>query len=901
MQSFASCAVGSVGSFARLLAGALVLTAVTACGPSTTTPEPQTCVTDVDCVALGAGYRCVQSECRVASDAGGIDGSVSLVDAGDTGGGGDTGARVDAAADTGAHDGGDGGASEVDGGDAGVAADDDAGGGTSDIDGGPAPDASMPDAGAACGMEASCAAGTSCFDGRCDRVVDVGVGHTHVCAVLASGSVYCWGLNDVGQLGTPQFRDYDRPTRIMLPDDQLAMTPSAPSVGQPTRHAIAAGVAHTCVVTRDQRLYCWGWGWAGHFGNDLPYDSTVPVRGAPLDVRWVDVSAGWGHTCALTDTGDAYCFGYNAYREVAPTDSSWSITAPRLVESNVRRISANDHTTCLVRTNGTVRCFGSNDFGQLGTIDPADVDHEVTGITDVRDVQVAITHTCATVGAQGALWCWGTDDEQVLNRGGGVTFYPPAARGPTAVASFVNGNGYSCVTRSGASDAVECWGSGWLGRATGVFGATTPTPTALADASGRVIRGGTMIATRDATSCVVLRTGGLRCWGGDVHGQLTRTPMFYPTPMVVNDPDGDPYVADEIVAATEGTCARRGAIVRCVGDNNGYRFSYQTQTRTGDFTQSEGLVEPAQLSIANYHGCARTGTGLTCFGLDDEGQVGNGAGREGSLPASAVTGSAAMNVLSVVTGEKYTCLLGGDRRVYCFGDDRSVIGPATAPRTAPGPAIATNSAGTSYLENVMQIAGGADAMCAITNGAARCWGGPGYITLASGDRAYATAITGLTSQVSDIGVGSEHACALRNGTVYCWGRSLYGETGGARDNVRSTPTAVAVPESPVLDIEAFDRRTCAIAGANRHLYCWGQGGSGQIGDGQFDHRTQPTRVGTLEGVQSVAVGRAHTCALVGSAPSTVYCWGADYYGVLAQHRTVYSYRPGPVEGLPDPA
>jgi alpha-tubulin suppressor-like RCC1 family protein len=154
-------------------------------------------------------------------------------------------------------------------------------------------------------------------------------------------------------------------------------------------------------------------------------------------------------------------------------------------------------------------------------------------------------------------------------------------------------------------------------------------------------------------------------------------------------------------------------------------------------------------------------------------------------------------------------------------------------------------------------------------------------------------LSGLRA-IEDLTAGWRHGCAL-GASLWCWGNNFYGQLGDGTDRDRFAPVAVDSSAS-FDDVEAGLFHSCATsAGA---LYCWGRGDEGQLGNGRLSERqTTPTEIATLEGVvQDVALGRAHTCALVGDGE--VLCFGDNEWGQLGVETPAVSATPVVVDEAP---
>ena len=203
------------------------------------------------------------------------------------------------------------------------------------------------------------------------RFRSVSVGLVHACGIGADSGVYCWGLNHFGELG----RD---PPNASLPNQ----SPGSPTLTAPV---VSVGVSATgsCAVTADGIAYCWGRNMFGELGNGTSTEqytaNPVPSRVVGAQ-RWQQVSTGGGYTCGVTVQGVAHCWGLNAPdvlllgsdsapdRCVGPPPRPCS-AKPIPVAGGLRfsQISAGGSHTCGVTSDGHIFCWGTNDYGELGT------------------------------------------------------------------------------------------------------------------------------------------------------------------------------------------------------------------------------------------------------------------------------------------------------------------------------------------------------------------------------------------------------------------------------------------------------------------------------------------------------------------------------------------------------
>ena len=186
-------------------------------------------------------------------------------------------------------------------------------------------------------------------------VAAVSVGGWHTCVLTMTGGVKCWGSNQYGQLGDGTTMDSHRPV------DVVGLTSHVTSV--------SAGGTHTCALTVGGLSKCWGRGSDGQLGDGLRTAyRTKPMDVAGLAGEVIAISAGSFHTCVLTTNGGVKCWGFNVSDWLGSGTTAFRIPPTDVVglTSGVASVSVGVHNTCAVSDVGGVRCWGLNKAGALG-------------------------------------------------------------------------------------------------------------------------------------------------------------------------------------------------------------------------------------------------------------------------------------------------------------------------------------------------------------------------------------------------------------------------------------------------------------------------------------------------------------------------------------------------------
>ena len=304
----------------------------------------------------------------------------------------------------------------------------------------------------------------------------------------------------------------------------LSVLPACAEIGGPAHLLtdvveIKAGERHTCALTSSGGVKCWGFNHDGELGDGRGSDRSRSVDAVGLTTGVKTITAGWRHTCAVTTTGGAKCWGNNHDGQLGDGTQIDRNTPEDVVGllAKVTTIRAGERHTCALTAAGGVKCRGSNHDGQLGEGTETDQSSpvDVTGLTSgVTAVTARWRHTCALTSA-GGVKCWGNNHVGQLGDG-----TKHDRNTPVDVVGLTNGvkafsAGWNHVCALTTAGGMKCWGSnheGQLGDGTGV------------DRKGPVDvvilpSGITAIATGGEHSCGVTQ-GAVTCWGENEDGQL---------------------------------------------------------------------------------------------------------------------------------------------------------------------------------------------------------------------------------------------------------------------------------------------------------------------------------------------------------------------------------------------
>lgn len=341
-------------------------------------------------------------------------------------------------------------------------------------------------------------------------------GATHSCEIDAFGVTWCWGEGRFGQLGDGTNAEQTKPVEVS---------------GGHKFVDLGLGTEHTCGIVESGKAYCWGsngsapteGSWVGVSDNGALGDGTETNRSVPTPVsgghRFVQITAGQGHTCGLATTGVVYCWGYNRYGEVGDGSLDTRLAPTRVIGGGFDEIDALGWSTCGL-SGGRVFCWGRPTGNTPYTPKPEDgVPAPVGGsYPSLHGIETDYVREGCALSAAGTAYCWGDNSYGRLGRGPGADSDPEPGpvTGDHTFTDVAAGNNYVCGLTD--ENSVLCWGYnnfGPLGRGSngGLNSHSTPEPVAGGHAFTRVGVG-------YGHSCAIDTGGFAWCWGFNAQGQI---------------------------------------------------------------------------------------------------------------------------------------------------------------------------------------------------------------------------------------------------------------------------------------------------------------------------------------------------------------------------------------------
>ncbi|MCH2108983.1 MAG: hypothetical protein MK135_06610 [Polyangiaceae bacterium] len=568
-----------------------------------------------------------------------------------------------------------------------------------------------------------------------ENTLDVAVGTFHACALTEDHHLACWGRNEYGELGNSNASSADRLTPLLVER----------GVVNDNIRQVVVGALHTCALRDDQSVACWGDGRFGQLGDGVSggshgADSPQLVDGLPSGTI-VELSAGTTHTCVLYESGALYCWGYNNFGQVGDGTTVLVDEPKEIIAASgsnpVIDMSAKFDSTCVLRQQGGVSCWGRNLFGQA---DPA---REETTLLEPSNIEHELSQTVALTGTsdgtyalsdRGDVFAWGHVVTNTAGQKDRPARYLLADKVGHLVLKIVASSSDAFTTASDAEDAYAC---------------------ALAE------------------------TGEVFCWGDDTYGRLGNGPdltddQFNPTK--VGGVIDDRVVVDLDVGRYGGCAVLDDGDVACWGRENGFfgrlgNGAAQSSDAASTVFVQRGVVDKNALTVVagDDYGCARlTSNQVSCWGRANTGSLGIGETTQTQFdePMSPLAGDLLTNNAVALSGEsRFNCAFTTSNNLACWG---------------------ANSLGNFYRSPFLVADSTLDVVDFHVGWRAKVWAwladGTLVSNLGGGFVLNAFPLNGVIETPVSIASGQTHRCLLDGrGAVACSGSDRFGQMGDGPD------------------------------------------------------------------------------------------------------------------------
>jgi alpha-tubulin suppressor-like RCC1 family protein len=477
-------------------------------------------------------------------------------------------------------------------------------------------------------------------------VVAVAAGNNHSLAVKQDGTVWAWGDNYYGELGTSTGNG-TTPAQVAGPNGQGVLTGIT---------AVAAGADHSLAVKQDGTVWAWGYNWACQLGDGTPGIYGAPGSYTPVEVVGTDgqgfltdvraVAAGGFHSLAVKSDGAVWAWGSNDAGALGQGYAAIS-NVPLSVSSlpDTTAIAAGGDYSLALKKDGTVWAWGYNYFGQLGNgttglnYGPgATTPVQVLGpdgqgfLTDVQAVAAGLYQSLA-LKSDGTVWAWG-----------GLQTTPAPVAGLTGVTAIAAGLYHSLAVKQDGT--VWAWGRNYEGQlGNGTQGGSSSTPVQVLGPNGQgFLTDVAAVAGGGYHSLALKKDGTVWAWGNDGFGQLGTSTGNGTTPAQVVGPDGQGFLTDvQAVAAGEGhsLALRSDGTVWAWGANTNGQLGdgasdfsvYSTPAQVLGPNGQGFLTDVQAVAAGGRHSLALKSDGTVwTWGANATGQLGDGTTIDPSQP-----------------------------------------------------------------------------------------------------------------------------------------------------------------------------------------------------------------------------------------------------------------------------
>ena len=748
----------------------------------------------------------------------------------------------------------------------------------------------------------------------------ISTGFIHTCGIRTNDSrVVCWGEGFYGRLGDGQTAKNPNPN---VTTDSSAYT------------KVIAGGYHTCGIrANDSRILCWGWGSSGQLGDSETGNNWNPNLTTDFSA-YNDINLGYEHTCGIrANDSRVLCWGqgnegqlgdgntevHNSLNPNITTDTSsygrgFSSGEEILVsilgnaflnigetwKMGCRAYDFTDYSSWMNSSGITILSETTPPAVTINT--PLNTTYGLTVVFNVTATDASGIGTCV-YSLDNALNVsmtnitsneWNATNFSMTSGSHNVKFY----------CNDTNGNINSSLNRTFTVDTTSpnvtintplnsTYGSIVIFNVTATD--TNGIGTCIYSLDNVLNVSMTNITASEWNATNLSMTSGSHnvkfyCNDsvGNINGSLNVT-------STVNLPPA--MVSAKINSTTNSSTENIKGYCNAT-DGEGDDLAYQYQWYNGSTVYFNGtLFKEGSISAGYYHTCGirANDSRVLCWGGGDYGQLGDGNNAtHNTLNPNITTDSSAY--VSVIAGGYHTCgIRSSDSRVLCWGrgNEGQLGDSSTAVHEVGNPNVTVDNSSYSSIST------GRTHTCGIRTNDSRvlCWGDDTYGQIGNGDTSENLVPTNTTdsSAYTSISAGWRQTCGIRtnDSRVLCWGNGDYGQLGDGSNATHNTLNPNITTDSSVYtSISTGTMHTCGIRANDSRVMCWGQGTSGQLGDGQMIvSKPNPNVTTDSSAYSSVSAGEYHTCGIRVN-DSRAMCWGRGLEGELGDGQMIVN-KPNP--------
>jgi alpha-tubulin suppressor-like RCC1 family protein len=659
--------------------------------------------------------------------------------------------------------------------------------------------------------------------------VDLYLGYGHACAVLADGTVKCWGSNSYGQLGNGTTTDSSTPVTVSGITDAAAIGHGDGNYSCAVMTFGPGGVGGN--------VKCWGTNAYGMVGNggtnstSSPNKNVYEIKNTPPPAPTVAApTATTGPTASITFKGES-----GATFECSLDGESWATCTS---SKSLTGLTDGWHSF-------SVRGKSSNGTGDASTVSwvadatpPAKPTVSSTAVGTTRQTGATVTWSAALE----------ADETVTCSKDGGA--FTACGASPVSLSGLADGDHSFAVKATDSFGNAVTSTASW--KVNGAAAASVTGDTGDPTTTSGALTGASAIALGASNGCVLISPGGtVKCWGW-FKSDISPSDKVMP-PTEVSGVSGATAIA---VGGTNGCALIPGGTVKCWGDNYYYQLGAGTSEAFSDSAvQIAGITDATGIAVGENYLCASLASRrVVCWGGSSSDNTRNATPVPVKYQPPNPTGPPVdwkVDAASIWAVPNFgMCILDGDGAPMCWGNTRDGLpSPITWVQASTGGPPALNT-----YSGAVQVTGFTDS----DSNSGLCFRrASGSLECVRDSSRFA--ISGL-SVVSDIsayaqsGAWHDSGCAVVTaGAVKCWGNNHYGKLGDGTttdspspvmglDVLDLQPVSVKDLGAAAVKVAVGPSTACAIL-VDTHVKCWGDGTGGQLGNGTKDSSLTPIEVG----------------------------------------------------------